>query len=444
MDEAEKIIQKIVEKTGLPREEIERRIEETIQMFSGLLTRAGAAYAVAKDLGVEIDVERELAERVKIKELQPGMEHVDVVGKVVRIFPPRRFERNGRPGRYCSVIIADETGQIRLTLWHRDVDLVEKGKLKIGDIVEIINGYVREFKGMPSLSLGFDGRILINPDIPEAIKLKEISTQKKVSELEPNMSGITITLTVFRIFPPGEAKRRDGETVKYRAFIGGDESGTARVVLWGKMAEIELEEGDIVQISGAYTREGLSGVSLHVPETASFQVIGKGTIPQPERKRVHISELEEGDKYVEVRGTVVQVYDINPLTAFCNVCGGRAEWKDGEWVCTQCGSKDVRLSPILSFQLDDGTGTIRVVAFGRAAQRIYGSLERDKMIDIAKEKLLGRDVVVSGYVRRNKLTGRLELVGKLVSEPNIDQEISLLLSTIKELEEQGKEGSTAI
>lgn len=442
--DADKIIKKIVESTGMSEEEVRKRIREKIKAFAGLLTEAGAAYAVAKELGVDIDVERELSQRVKISDLKPGMERVDVVARILRIFPPRVFKKDGRTGKYCRMIIGDETGTIRLTLWNRDVALVEHGKLESGQVIEILNGYVREYNGEPVLTLSFDSRIIVNPDV-DTSKLPEAkNVLVKVKDLLPDMQDVDLIVKVVRVFPPKVIKRSDGTETTMRAFIGADETGSVRIVLWDERAKVDLKEGDVVKISSGYTREGVSGINVHVGRMGIVQIRDdlkeqfSDITVTPQKERKHVAELEEGDKFVEVRGTVVQVYRINPVTAICNSCGAKAEWKDGIWVCTECGSEDVRVVPILSFELDDGTGSIRVIAFDKQAERVYGEkINPDiDLHEIAEKKLLGEEIVVSGYVRRNKYFDSLELVAKVLREPNWDYEVQRMLSEVKSLLEE--------
>lgn len=446
--DAEKIIAKIVEKTGLPEKEIRERINEKIKVFAGLLTEVGAAYAVAKELGVDIDVERELSQRVKINDLKPGMERVDVVGRILRIFPPRAFKKDGRTGKYCRLIIGDETGTIRLTLWNRDVALVEHGKLESGQVIEVINGYVREYNGEPVLTLSFDSRIVVNPNVEDIGKLPEAqNVLVKVKDLMPDMQNVDLILKVIRVFPAKTIAQEGGE-IEMRAFIGADETGSVRVVLWGERARTQIKEGDVVKIVSGYTKEGLSGINVHVGRIGLIQIredlkeefanIGGTNIP---KKRKHVSELEEGDKFAEIRGTVVQIYRTKPVVAICNQCSAKAEWRDGKWICPQCESEDVRVVPILTFELDDGTGSIRVIAFDKQAAKVYGdTITPDvDLYEIAERKLLGEEIVVSGYVRRNRYFDNLELVAKVIRKPNWEYEVKRALSEVERLlGEQGK------
>ena len=50
-------------------------------------------------------------------------------------------EKNGKKGKVVNLMLADETGQIRLSLWNEQVKLVEESQIKEGVVIEITNGY---------------------------------------------------------------------------------------------------------------------------------------------------------------------------------------------------------------------------------------------------------------------------------------------------------------
>ncbi|MEA3378308.1 MAG: OB-fold nucleic acid binding domain-containing protein [Nanoarchaeota archaeon] len=91
---------------------------------------------------------------VKIKELEPRQKNVDIEVEVVEMADVKEFEKFGKPGRVCTAIAKDDTGQIKLTLWNDEID-----KVKMGDKVKITNGYVSEFQGDMQLSAGRFGKL---------------------------------------------------------------------------------------------------------------------------------------------------------------------------------------------------------------------------------------------------------------------------------------------
>ncbi len=418
MVDVEELRKKILERTGMSRAELDRLVEKKMREYAGLLTELGVLYTIAKEYGIEVDIDRSLGFRKKIGELRAGDKDVTVVGRVVRVFPPREFKRDGRKGRYVSLILSDGTGEIRLVLWNRDVDLVTSGKIKKGTVLEVINGKVEEFNGRLSLRLGYMGRLLIDPEVEEPLPEPR---RYRVEELTPNLNDVDIELTVERVFDDKEVEAR-GEKIRYVAFLGRDDTGSVRVVLWGK--DVELRRGDVVLIRGGYTREGRLGVEVHVGKGGSVEVRRLPYI----RKR--LAEVEEGDR-IETVATVVAVLSSKPYSAVCRDCGSPAEWDGERWVCTSCGSTNVRVTPLLALRVDDGSSNLRAALIGAPALHFYG----DSFPSGAEEKalsLLGRDVLLRGVVVKNEVASTLEIIVDELGDPNLPKEIHDLLQKVKE------------
>ena len=64
--------------------------------------------------------------------------------------------RAGTTLRVCDCFVEDDSDQITLTLWEDDID-----KVKLGDIVEIKNGYTNTFKGEISFTKGKYGELIV-------------------------------------------------------------------------------------------------------------------------------------------------------------------------------------------------------------------------------------------------------------------------------------------
>ena len=140
MQNYELLVERIVTSSGLTKEEVERRIEAKKAKLSGLISKEGAAQIIAAELGVSFD-----NIQVKIHELMPGMKKVNLIGKVITIFPVREYNKNNRSGKIGSLILADETGNIRVVLWDTNhIGLIENGTIKQDDVIEIKNGAMRE------------------------------------------------------------------------------------------------------------------------------------------------------------------------------------------------------------------------------------------------------------------------------------------------------------
>lgn len=91
---------------------------------------------------------------MKVSDLKPRMGKVDIELEVVEIGEVRSFQKMGNSGRVATATAKDDTGEVKLSLWNDEIDLVKKGiKIKIS------NGYVNEFQGEMQLSAGKFGKM---------------------------------------------------------------------------------------------------------------------------------------------------------------------------------------------------------------------------------------------------------------------------------------------
>ena len=111
----EELVDKIVEKSGKGKSEIDQKIDEKLKQLSGLISKEGAAHIVANQLGIKL-VEQ-TSGKLQIKNILAGMRDVETTGKVLRTFPVRTFNVDGREGKVGNLIMGDETGTIRLVMW---------------------------------------------------------------------------------------------------------------------------------------------------------------------------------------------------------------------------------------------------------------------------------------------------------------------------------------
>lgn len=251
----EEIVKKIVENTDLDVSKVKNMIKEKETEFSGLISPEGAAHIVAKELGLNL-LER-TSKELKIENILSGMNTVNLVGKVMRIFEPREWEKDGKKGKVVNLILADETGQIRMSLWNEQVKTVEEGKLEAGHVVEIINGYTKENSmGGCELRLGKNGMIKLSD---AEIKVKTGTAQDmKIKDLNPG-SSVKVRGAMVQFFESNpfyyvcsecESKLTEGKCEKHGKvdpkpilIVNGildDGFGNVRVVFFREQAEAIL------------------------------------------------------------------------------------------------------------------------------------------------------------------------------------------------------------
>jgi len=93
-----------------------------------------------------------------VSDLRPGRV-ATFEATVTRLEPVREVEqRTGGTKRVRNGLLRDGTGEISFVLWGDEVELVVEG-----ETVRIVEGWVKDYKGRPQVSLGRTGRIEKRP-----------------------------------------------------------------------------------------------------------------------------------------------------------------------------------------------------------------------------------------------------------------------------------------
>lgn len=304
LENYDRIIEKISKISGVDKEEIKRRIEAKRAKLSGLISKEGAAQVVAAELGISFD-----NEKLKIEELLPGMRKVNTVGKVMNISPIRTFKtKKGDDGKVVNLFIADETSNIKVVLWDTNhIDLIEKGKVGEGVVIEIVNGSMRDNE----LHLGSFSEFKPSAEVLGEVKEGKIFREKKISELKPS------------------------ESARLRAFI--------------------------------------------------------------------VQTFEPKFFYV------------------CPECRKKVIPEAGGFVCAEHGKVAEEKRALMSMVIDDGTETIRAVAFQEGLNGIgMTELENPEALAIQRQGLLGKELSFFGNVRLNKLYNNSEFTIERAEPLNLD------------------------
>jgi hypothetical protein len=187
------LLDKISRASGLTVEDVDRRVEAKCAKLSGLISKEGAAQIVASELGISFE-----KEKVKVGEIMSGMKKVNIVGKIIQLFPIREYNKNGKSGKIASMTLADETGNIRTVLWDTNhIKLFEDNRIKQGDIVEIGNGTVRN----DELHLSGFSDIKLSKEVIDNVKTEVKGIEKKIIELKPG-ENVKLRAVLVQVFEP--------------------------------------------------------------------------------------------------------------------------------------------------------------------------------------------------------------------------------------------------
>jgi len=139
----------------LSPEDFDAKLAATVAAWGGLLDRDAAAMVVVEGLG------RPVASFTRIADLEEGAE-ASVRAQVVSLSPVREFARqDGSQGRVVNLELRDASGFCRFPLWDEDVEIVERGKIRVGSNVRALDCYVKRTSFGLELTKGKFGSLLV-------------------------------------------------------------------------------------------------------------------------------------------------------------------------------------------------------------------------------------------------------------------------------------------
>lgn len=319
------------------------------------------------------------------------MKDVTVMGVVTKIQDSINFERaDGTTGAVRSIVIADDTGSIKVTLWNEDADL----RIKKGDILKIIGGNI-EFDEYSEtgyrVNTNWSTRIIINPDSNNSL-IKVLEEYKKhlkpvkigdLKDFEDEGEEVDIVGRIIGVNEPREFQRSDGTAGVVRTVEIADDTGFVRASFWDDKVDIGFNIGDAIKIENARTRFGIKNIELSVGKTARVMKASENDmegLPPLDKleemiyKTKKIEEIEEDDRNIKVTGQIIEAYGERILYEMCPNCNKRLEFIDDAYICDLCGEEiqDPNYLMIIPCVIEDDTDSIRVTFFRKQAEELIG------------------------------------------------------------------------
>ncbi len=197
----------------------------------------------------EADIDVAVQDDYRVADLTLGISDVTLVGEVLGTEPVRTFDRDdGSEGQVSNLLLGDETGRVRVTLWDEMAELAEE--FESHDVVEVVDGYVRERDGTIELHVGDHGAIKRTDAevsyVPDATPIDEVDLDQTV-----DLAGVVRSADPKRTFD-----RDDGTEGQVRNVRIQDQSGDIRVALWGEKADVDLGPGDEVLFVDVTIQDG--------------------------------------------------------------------------------------------------------------------------------------------------------------------------------------------
>ncbi|WP_224332800.1 single-stranded DNA binding protein [Haloprofundus halobius] len=316
--------------TDVEFEEFEAAVEEKVEQMGGLADEETAAMLIAHELRDE--------EVNGIADVEPGMDEVKFVAKVVSVGDLRTFERDGEDedGRVVNVEVADETGRIRISFWDEIAESIAEGELDVGEVLRI--------KGRPKD--GYNG-VEVNVDQAEPDPDAEVDVQildsYRVEDLSLGLSDVNLKGQVLDSGTVRTFSRDDGSEGRVSNLALGDPTGRIRVTLWDDKADLaeEFDAGESVEVVDGYVRERDGNLELHVGSRGAVERLDETVQYVPET--TDIGSLEIGQT-VDIAGGVIEA---DPKRTF-----ERNDGSEGQ---------------VRNIRVKDDTGDVRVALWGEKA-----------------------------------------------------------------------------
>ena len=401
---AEELSKKILDKTGKTGDWLTGEVSARQTRFSGLLTEEGALELVAREHGVPSENAEQVFRPVSLSQLSQG-DTANVLVRALQVFAPKVFKKNERSGRVCNVFIADESARGTLVLWNDDVDLVEKGKIKRNDLLRISNATVKSIQPLELHSSLLTEVTVSNESslIPE----NNVAV-KKIAGLKEGDNEFDLTAKINNAGELREFSRQEKKSFVLNLEVA-DETGSAKLVLWDRNAELgaRLKDGDVLKVEGAYFKNGEAHVGwqgrIFQTENASLSSLTQKT------SETAFNALEEG-KEATVSAALAKVFDAKSFFK-CKSCGARVE---GE--ACQCGGEK-REVVFASTELTQGDYSVRCVFFGSDAKKLLGvrgDTDVATAFELKRDYLTGKKIVLTVLPKSNTYSGKLECTCKKI------------------------------
>jgi replication factor A1 len=351
----------------ISKEDFMQRVQEKVESMGGLCDEPMAAMLVANELGFS-DVGRD---SVKIENITAESGPVNFVARVVSVFDTKEFTRNdGMIGRVGNIIVGDETGKIKVTLWDNMADLIKAGKVKAGQTLQI-SGYAKQGYSGVEVNVGNNGVLAESEE-----EIDVAASSQKIKDIKDGMGDLNLTGKVLEISEIKTFQRKDGNSGKVGNLLLGDDTGTVRVTLWDDKTEFlnQVEYGDTVEVVNAYARENA------FTQKVELQVGNRSILRKSEKKIEYeeeftpIAEIRADMNNINISGRVL---DIGEIRTF--------EKKDGS---------TGRVGNLL---LGDSTGKIRLTLWDEKTS-FLDEIDFDETIE-----------VLHAYSRENAFSQQVEL-----------------------------------
>jgi replication factor A1 len=245
----------------------------------------------------------------------------------------------------------------------------------------------------------------------------------KIEELLPSMRKVNVFGKIMSVSPVRTFKTKKGDEGKVVNLFIADETSNIKVVLWdtnhiGLVEKGQIGEGVVVEIANGSMRDNELHLGSFSELKISSQQIDSVKTDRAFRQK-NISDLKNADT-VKIRAFIVQSFEPK-FFYVCPQCKKKATPEGSFFTCAEHGKVAAEKRALLNVVIDDGTETIRTVAFqDNLAGLGLTELENPSELIMQRERLLGKEMMFYGNVRNNKVFNTPEFIIERVEDVNPD------------------------
>ncbi|MBD3252857.1 hypothetical protein GF386_03945 [Candidatus Pacearchaeota archaeon] len=247
----------------------------------------------------------------------------------------------------------------------------------------------------------------------------------KISQIVPGMRKINLIGKIIEMTPIREYNK-NGRSGRIGSFRLADDTSNIRTVLWDEnhidlIAKGEIEKESTVEINNASIRNGELHLGSFSEIKKSDKVFDEVVKERPVFKKLikHFNPNEDSS----ARAFIVQVFQPR-FFEVCPDCRKKAE--AGQ--CKVHGKIVPEKRALLNFIIDDGSDSIRAVMFSDRLEELMNmeELADSEKFSLKREELLGKEMIISGQVRKNAVFNNKEFVVNAFGEVDVDKLIDEL------------------
>lgn len=293
----------------------------------------------------------------------------------------------------------------------------------------------------------------------QGIKIRTEEPTLTIDAIVEGLNDIHLLARVVRVFDEKEFTKEGNRRGKLKSYLLGDASGKVYLTLWDREVEIyknKIHNGNVIRLLNCISVRGPSGPQLRLGYKGRIVVEDEEDYPHlvyqpPEQlQRKGLADIEPGDRSIEVRATISNIYRLLTYDA-CPKCQKRAIRSKDSFFCENCKTQVTPTKNlVVEIGIDDGSAHSHAVFFGDSASELLqeapdavaremqgfidaGYTARNAGLEYVLEhhpELLGKDVLLTGAVTQNDFSGVVLNVND-VRPIDCEEETKRILETLE-------------